>query len=496
MAFYNPRRPAGASGRGLRPAARRAAPGRRRGGADRRPGRRPIRTPCSHAKPQAVLVALEPAVEDALDRFDGAAVAIPAITVIFDEAELAAHREGWDAARWARHLAAKLHRHDDVLPPGSEAQIDWPDPGPLPPPRADIGELDIAAFTGEALERAADVPRDEGFDNAIDGVFADDGRDDVDARDETPRCASTPRASCPRRTWTGPRPPATTVRRTPACCRSTARLQTTTNSPHCWPIPAKTMAMRSGCATRPRRFQPRASAIRCRWPTRMRRSPRHRRAGSASNAIWTNSTAASRASRSPTPTATVTVRCVAPCWSRPASAVPMPCASCSRTSPSPFRARSSCACSSTAAATTSWSSRWRARRSCRWRLPWPSEPADAGNVYVLPPTMTVLRDRARLVFAEADVAHAAHALYAELPPNDSAVLFLSGSDPALVDIAMGLAPDGALVAAQSPDRLLRRRGVLDADRARRHRRGAGGARREPRRTLAVLTERLLISRAA
>src|SRR5690606_28919221 len=42
----------------------------------------------------------------------------PAMTVIYDEAELAAKREGWDAARWTRHLAAKLGGHDDVLPPG------------------------------------------------------------------------------------------------------------------------------------------------------------------------------------------------------------------------------------------------------------------------------------------------------------------------------------------------------------------------------------------
>nr|WP_255699401.1 chemotaxis protein CheB [Luteimonas sp. Y-2-2-4F] len=67
--------------------------------------------------PQAVLVALEPALEDALEGFE-ALLARPGVTVIFDEAELAAQRAGWDAQRWMRHLAAKLHRHDDVLPPG------------------------------------------------------------------------------------------------------------------------------------------------------------------------------------------------------------------------------------------------------------------------------------------------------------------------------------------------------------------------------------------
>lgn len=73
----------------------------------------------SAAAPQTVLVALDPTVEDALDRFD-AVLADPNVAVIFDEADLAARREGWDAARWVRHLSAKLHRHGDVLPPGRE----------------------------------------------------------------------------------------------------------------------------------------------------------------------------------------------------------------------------------------------------------------------------------------------------------------------------------------------------------------------------------------
>jgi chemosensory pili system protein ChpB (putative protein-glutamate methylesterase) len=73
----------------------------------------------SAAAPQTVLVALDPTVEDALERFD-AVLGDPGVAVIFDEAELAARREGWDAARWVRHLSAKLHRHGDVLPPGRE----------------------------------------------------------------------------------------------------------------------------------------------------------------------------------------------------------------------------------------------------------------------------------------------------------------------------------------------------------------------------------------
>src|ERR1041384_5838589 len=49
----------------------------------------------------AVLIALEPAIEDALERLDPV-LASPSLTVIFDEAELAARREGWEAQRWAR----------------------------------------------------------------------------------------------------------------------------------------------------------------------------------------------------------------------------------------------------------------------------------------------------------------------------------------------------------------------------------------------------------
>ena len=132
------------------------------------------------AGPQAVLVALEPLVEDALDRFDEV-LADPGITVIFDEADVAAQREGWDAARWVRHLAAKLAGHGDVLPPGTEAPLTAADTA------NDLGiDLDFAlAFSGdadvqlykhpdasagaegladEALSLAAFVPRDTGVD--------------------------------------------------------------------------------------------------------------------------------------------------------------------------------------------------------------------------------------------------------------------------------------------------------------------------------------------
>jgi chemosensory pili system protein ChpB (putative protein-glutamate methylesterase) len=110
---------------------------------------------------KAVLVALEPQVEDALDRFD-AVLGDPTITVIFDEAQLAAEREGWDAARWVRHLAAKLGRRDDVLPPGAEQDADEADWSIASEPVAsasgdDALDIDLSAFdaNGEALTDVA-----------------------------------------------------------------------------------------------------------------------------------------------------------------------------------------------------------------------------------------------------------------------------------------------------------------------------------------------------
>lgn len=115
------------------------------------------------AAPQAILVALDAAIEDALDRYDGL-LTDPAYMVIFEEAALAMQRVGWDAARWLRHLSAKLHRHDDVLPPGVDAEQDLqPSPGPLPP-RREVADLAvaIAAFADEAQQHADEVPQDRG----------------------------------------------------------------------------------------------------------------------------------------------------------------------------------------------------------------------------------------------------------------------------------------------------------------------------------------------
>ena len=112
------------------------------------------------AAPNAVLIALEPAVEDALERLD-AALDLPGLTVIFDEAELAARREGWEAQRWARHLAAKLQGHQDVLPPGRETDTGLqPEPG-LPATPAQLHEgAPIGFHVEEAASFATTVPGD------------------------------------------------------------------------------------------------------------------------------------------------------------------------------------------------------------------------------------------------------------------------------------------------------------------------------------------------
>ncbi|MBS7456092.1 chemotaxis protein CheB [Coralloluteibacterium stylophorae] len=69
--------------------------------------------------PQVLLVGLEPAVEDALERFD-ALVDDAAIEVVYDDVEVTGGLSGWERARWVRHLVAKLRRDDEVLPPPPE----------------------------------------------------------------------------------------------------------------------------------------------------------------------------------------------------------------------------------------------------------------------------------------------------------------------------------------------------------------------------------------
>ncbi|WP_133477520.1 chemotaxis protein CheB [Cognatilysobacter segetis] len=72
--------------------------------------------------PEVLMIVLDAVSENALDRFDSM-LGDPAIEVMFEEADVAASRDGWEAARWRRHLAAKLHHRDDVLPPVAGADL-------------------------------------------------------------------------------------------------------------------------------------------------------------------------------------------------------------------------------------------------------------------------------------------------------------------------------------------------------------------------------------
>ena len=59
------------------------------------------------AAPDVLLVILDPFVEQALDKFDDV-LGDPALEILFDDADVAAKRDAWETARWARHLQAKL----------------------------------------------------------------------------------------------------------------------------------------------------------------------------------------------------------------------------------------------------------------------------------------------------------------------------------------------------------------------------------------------------
>ncbi|WP_196804314.1 chemotaxis protein CheB [Lysobacter sp. HA18] len=72
--------------------------------------------------PDVLMIVLDAVSESTLDRFDSM-LGDPAIEVMFEEADVAAARDGWEAARWRRHLAAKLNHREDVLPPVAGADV-------------------------------------------------------------------------------------------------------------------------------------------------------------------------------------------------------------------------------------------------------------------------------------------------------------------------------------------------------------------------------------
>jgi chemosensory pili system protein ChpB (putative protein-glutamate methylesterase) len=115
------------------------------------------------ARPEALLVALEPAVESAIERFEDI-YTDPDMIVLFEEADLIVQREGWDAARWLRHVAAKLRMRDTVLPDGTEPTP----PEELPQVVVESPSLyqrpewngDVGSLAEEVEAGFADVPAD------------------------------------------------------------------------------------------------------------------------------------------------------------------------------------------------------------------------------------------------------------------------------------------------------------------------------------------------
>lgn len=149
------------------------------------------------AAPQLVLVALDPQTDDVLERFDGV-LFDPAVDVVYEEADLAAGREGWEVARWQRHLVAKLQRHRNVLPPGQEPEDDPPsrsEPGPVQSGFDQVGfdptgsgqaEFEQTEFEQVEFEQAGPVaavedagPATEAAGSPFDPVMAEDGAGDA-----------------------------------------------------------------------------------------------------------------------------------------------------------------------------------------------------------------------------------------------------------------------------------------------------------------------------
>jgi chemosensory pili system protein ChpB (putative protein-glutamate methylesterase) len=117
------------------------------------------------ARPEALLVALEPAVESAIERFEDI-YTDPDVIVLFEEVDLIVQREGWDAARWLRHVAAKLGMRDTVLPDGVEAAEELPEVAVERPSLYQRPEWngDIGGIANEAAGIAVDVPSDAMLD--------------------------------------------------------------------------------------------------------------------------------------------------------------------------------------------------------------------------------------------------------------------------------------------------------------------------------------------
>ena len=112
------------------------------------------------SEPAAVVIALDASSEDVLDLLEPV-LARAGVLVLLEEAELAAQREGWDAQRWERHLAAKLQGHGNVLPPGAEQeQAMLPQPGRPSSPEQQHADASLSDHLDQAVAWAPALPAD------------------------------------------------------------------------------------------------------------------------------------------------------------------------------------------------------------------------------------------------------------------------------------------------------------------------------------------------
>jgi chemosensory pili system protein ChpB (putative protein-glutamate methylesterase) len=114
----------------------------------------------SQLGPTVVVVSLEPAIEPALERFDDL-LGTAGVEVMYDDAEVTGKLEGWDLARWARHLAAKLLGRDLQPPPPEDAHAEpemHPIPGLPPTPAQLMDGAKLEDYTAESPELAEWVP--------------------------------------------------------------------------------------------------------------------------------------------------------------------------------------------------------------------------------------------------------------------------------------------------------------------------------------------------
>ncbi len=130
-----------------------------------------------------VIVNLASGVDDDIDHLQ-ALFDSPQVSVIFNEAAVSVSLEGWDLARWARHLAAKLFGHEDTLPPPPPGAATISDesaqlrPGAPPTPVQETLDRPIEEFVVEAETLADDVP-----DNHL-PLFASQESSDTSAKED------------------------------------------------------------------------------------------------------------------------------------------------------------------------------------------------------------------------------------------------------------------------------------------------------------------------